>query len=91
MSFGYSTPGPKRQLVVTKTLTVGLSVITVVAVGGFDVFGIGGDVPVGISTEAVSVGVPVGVSVISSVLVGVPVSVGVCDGVNVGGGSLVGV
>lgn len=91
MSFGYSTPGPKRQLVVTKTLMVGLSVITGIDVGGFEVFEIGGDVPVGTSTEAVSVGVFVGVSVISSVLVGVPVSVGVCDGVKVGGGSLVAV
>ena len=88
---GYSTPGPKRQLVVTKTLTVGLFEFFCVGVGGLDVIGRGVEVPVGISGEAVSVGVLVGVSVISSVLVEVAVSVWVCDGVSVGSGSLVAV
>jgi hypothetical protein len=91
VSFGYSTPGPKRQLVVINTLTVGLSETILVAVGGFAGFGTSDGVPVGTSTEAVSVGEPVGVSVVSSVLVGVAVSVGVCEGVSVGGASLVAV
>ena len=82
---GYCTPGPRRQLVVIKTLTVGLLLTFLVGVGGLDVFGTGEDVSVGTSTEGVSVGV----SVSSSVLVGVAVSVGVKEAVSVGGGSLV--
>lgn len=89
VSLGYSTPGPKRQFVVTNTLTVGLSETFAVAVGGLDVLAAGEEVAEAISGAAVSEGVPVGVSVISSVFVVVGVSVGVCDGVNVGGGSLV--
>ena len=84
---GYSTPGPKRQLVVIRTLTVGLSELLGVDVGGFDVFGIAEEVAVGTSGEGVSVGV----AVTSSVLVAVAVSVGVWEGVSVGGGSLVAV
>ena len=74
VSFGYSTPGPKRQFVVTNTLTVGFSVLCDVEVGGLR---IGEDVAVAISSVAVSEGVADGVSVISSVFVGVGVSVGV--------------
>lgn len=77
VSFAYSTPGPKRQLVVTNTLTVGLLLTFVVGEGGFTVFGTEEDVLVGIICVAVSDGVLDGVSVCSSVLVGVPVSVDV--------------
>ena len=88
---GYSTPGPRRQLVVTRTFTVGLFELLGVSVVGFDVFGTGEEVPVGIMGEGVSVDVPVGVSVTSSVLVAVAVSVGVWEGVGLGRGSLVAV
>lgn len=71
MSLEYSTPGPVRQFVVTKTRTVGLSgLLTDVGLG---VAGRGGDVAVATLTVAVSVGVSVcvsvGVPVDSSVLV----------------------
>jgi len=77
VSFGYCTPGPKRQFVVINTLTVGLPGLLFVGVGGLGVFITGEDVAVATASVAVSEGVADGVSVISSVFVGVGVSVGV--------------
>ena len=87
--FGYVTPGPVLQLVVTDTL-IFASFGVVVSFTAFVEVDVGGS-GVADAGSVVGVSVSIGISVAVDVVVLSMVFVGVFEGVYVGGGSFVGV